>query len=47
MKLLLVCEYWYGTGGWSYAKYLRRLGCDLEVFDYRRSYFSAGASLCP
>jgi spore maturation protein CgeB len=45
MKVLLVCEYWYGTGGWSYRKHLERLGCEVEIFDYRRSYFSAGASL--
>ncbi|MBL0173773.1 MAG: glycosyltransferase [Ignavibacteria bacterium] len=45
MKLLLVCEYWYGTGGWSYRKHLERLGCEVEIFDYRRSFFSTGASL--
>jgi len=45
MKLLLVCEYWYGTGGWSYKKYLEELGCSVEIFDFRKSYFSAGASM--
>ncbi len=42
MKLLLVCEYWYGTGGWSYKKYLEQLGCEVHVFDYRTIYFSVG-----
>ena len=45
MKLLLVCEYWYGTGGWSYRKYLEQLGCTVEVFDYRKIRFSTGASV--
>ncbi|MDH7515934.1 MAG: glycosyltransferase [Bacteroidota bacterium] len=45
MNILLVCEYWYGTGGWSYKHALERLGCSVDVFDYRRSYFSAGATL--
>lgn len=42
MKLLLVCEYWYGTGGWSYKKYLEQLDCEVEIFDYRTSYFTLG-----
>jgi spore maturation protein CgeB len=42
MKVLLVCEYWYGTGGWSYKPHLERLGCEVEVFDYRKEYFAAG-----
>ncbi len=42
MKLLLLCEYWYGTGGWSYKKYLEQLGCEVEVFDYRAKFFRAG-----
>ncbi len=45
MKILLVCEYWYGTGGWSYARALRDLGCEVEIFDYRSSWFSLGVSL--
>lgn len=45
MKLLLVCEYWYGTGGWSYKKYLEQLGCEVHVFDYRKKYFTAGESV--
>jgi spore maturation protein CgeB len=45
MRVLLVCEYWYGTGGWSYRKYLEQLGCAVDIFDYRRVFFSAGASL--
>jgi spore maturation protein CgeB len=45
MRILLVCEYWYGTGGWSYRPHLERLGCDVEVFDYRKAYFTAGASI--
>ncbi|MCB2205488.1 glycosyltransferase [bacterium] len=45
MKLLLVCEYWYGTGGWSYKGYLEELGCEVQVFDFRKAYFSAGASV--
>lgn len=45
MKLLLVCEYWYGTGGWSYKGYLEQLGCEVQVFDFRQPFFSAGASL--
>jgi spore maturation protein CgeB len=45
MKLLLVCEYWYGTGGWSYKGYLEQLGCEVQVFDFRKPFFSAGASL--
>jgi len=36
MKILLVCEYWYGTGGWQYKKYLEQLGCQVEVFDFRK-----------
>jgi spore maturation protein CgeB len=36
MNILLVCEYWYGTGGWSYVPALRDLGCDVQVFDYRK-----------
>ena len=45
MKLLLVCEYWYGTGGWSYKKYLEQLGCEVHVFDYRQAYFTLGGAL--
>jgi hypothetical protein len=45
MRILLVCEYWYGTGGWSYAHHLRRLDCEVEIFDYRQSRFSIGATL--
>lgn len=45
MKVLLVCEYWYGTGGWSYKKHLEGLGCEVDVFDYRGSYFSVGATV--
>lgn len=45
MKLLLVCEYWYGTGGWSYKGYLEQLGCEVRVFDFRQPYFTLGASL--
>ena len=45
MKLLLVCEYWYGTGGWSYRRYLEELGCTVQVFDYRKARFTAGAAL--
>jgi hypothetical protein len=45
MKILLVCEYWYGTGGYGYKRYLEQLGCDVEIFDYRRTYFSVGPKL--
>jgi len=45
MKLLLVCEYWYGTGGWSYRGYLEQLGCEVEVFDFRKPFFTTGAGL--
>jgi spore maturation protein CgeB len=45
MKLLLVCEYWYGTGGWSYKGYLEQLGCEVRVFDFRKPYFTAGGSV--
>ncbi len=36
MNILLVCEYWYGTGGWTYVPALRELGCDVHVYDYRK-----------
>ena len=42
MKLLLVCEYWYGTGGWSYKGYLEQLGCEVRVFDFRQPFFTTG-----
>ncbi len=45
MIILLVCEYWYGTGGWSYKRALEELGCTVHVFDYRKAYFSLGATL--
>jgi len=45
MKLLLVCEYWYGTGGWSYKGYLEQLGCEVRVFDFRKPRFTAGGSI--
>lgn len=45
MKLLLVCEYWYGTGGWSYRPYLEQLGCEVTVFDFRVPRFSAGGGI--
>ena len=43
--ILLVCEYWYGTGGWSYEKYFKRLGCRVDVFDYRKSYSRASSTV--
>ncbi len=45
MKLLLVCEYWYGTGGWSYRGYLEQLGCEVRVFDFRQPFFTTGGAL--
>ena len=36
MKFLLVCEYWYGSAGWSYSHTLEELGCQVAIFDYRR-----------
>jgi spore maturation protein CgeB len=45
MTILLVCEYWYGTGGWSYKPHLERLGCRVEVFDYRAPFFTAGGGI--
>jgi hypothetical protein len=45
MNILLVCEYWYGTGGWSYKPQLERLGCGVRVFDYRRASAAPGAAL--
>jgi spore maturation protein CgeB len=45
MKILLVCEYWYGTGGYGYKRCLEELGCTVDVFDYRTVLFSLGASL--
>ncbi|MCZ7558149.1 MAG: glycosyltransferase [Bacteroidia bacterium] len=36
MTILLVCEYWYGTGGWTYVPALQELGCTVHVFDYRK-----------
>ncbi|HOJ05488.1 MAG TPA: glycosyltransferase [Bacteroidota bacterium] len=36
MNILLVCEYWYGTGGWTYKPALEALGCTVHVFDYRK-----------
>jgi spore maturation protein CgeB len=45
VKILLVCEYWYGTGGWGYKNYLEELGCEVHVFDYRTAYFKAGRAL--
>jgi spore maturation protein CgeB len=36
MTILLVCEYWYGTGGWTYVPALKELGCTVHVFDYRK-----------
>ncbi len=45
MKILLVCEYWYGTGGWGYARVLREMGATVEVFDYRRSVTEGASSL--
>ena len=45
MKILLVCEYWYGTGGWGYRRVLEELGCEVEIFDFRKPFFTPGASL--
>jgi spore maturation protein CgeB len=45
MKILLVCEYWYGTGGYGYKRYLEQLNCTVDVFDYRHAYYSTGAGL--
>ncbi len=45
MTILLVCEYWYGTGGWGYKLALEQLGCTVHVFDYRRAHFTAGGSI--
>jgi len=36
VKFLLVCEYWYGSAGWSYSHTLEELGCQVTIFDYRR-----------
>jgi len=47
MKLLLVCEYWYGTGGWSYKRYLEQLGCEVHIFDYRREAELESGPLIP
>ena len=45
MKILLVCEYWYGTGGWGYKRVLEEMGHEVEVFDFRQPRFSLGASI--
>ncbi len=45
MKLLLVCEYWYGTGGYGYKRVLDELGHDVHVFDYRKPRVTTGGSI--
>jgi spore maturation protein CgeB len=45
MNILLVCEYWYGTGGFGYERILKDLGHEVQVFDYRTPRVKAGAGI--